>query len=591
MRGKVLLAAPLLLLLGSDAGRAEVTASKHDLSVSGTGSIVAVSETQVCIFCHTPHNANPAVPLWNHQLSSVGSYSTYSSTTLTLPTPLQQPTGSSKLCLSCHDGTVALGQTVNDGLIALQNTGAGGRMPAGASNLGTDLADDHPISFQPNPANSETLDPPSGDPVSLDSAGEVQCTSCHDPHTEDNDAVTRRFLVKSNQASAICLTCHQPDFWSTNPTSHQSSTAAYLPAQGAHTGYTTVADNACESCHRPHSGNEPQRLLKFVEEATCDSCHDGSVASKDVSADFLKPFAHPTFSTTPSVHDASESPSDPTATLPEINPGAARHAECQDCHNPHAAVGQSAAAPDASGRLSGTWGIDSDGARRDPALAEYEICYKCHADSANKPQEAGLPFPPYTQRQIVQFNTRLEFDPLNPSHHGVEAPGANPDVPSLLAPYTTASVIYCTDCHSSDTGPGAGGGGADGPHGSIYNHLLERNLNVGDGNSGTDFSNMYALCFKCHSEASILGDQSFPHHKRHIDRENSSCMVCHDPHGVSAAQGNGVNNSHLINFDVSVVLPNTNGILMFEDRGTFSGACFVKCHNRNHDPSKGTGDY
>ncbi len=581
---RALVVVPLLALFAGTTARADLASSKHNLSVSGPGTISATTETRICIFCHTPHNANPAAPLWNHELSGVGSYSTYTSTTFTVSTPLEQPTGASKLCLSCHDGTVALGQTVNDGLLVLQNTGAGGRMPAGSSNLGTDLTDDHPISFIPNLGNPEISNPPGGDAVALDDAGKVQCTTCHEPHTEDLDPVSLRFLVKSNQASNLCMTCHQPDFWSTNPSSHESSTSSYTSAQGAHTGYTTVQDNGCESCHRPHTGNTPERILKFVEEFTCDACHNGSVAAKDVSADFSKPYVHPAYTSTPSVHEATESPINPSATLPEINAGAQRHAECPDCHNPHAAYAQAAAAPDVTGPLSQVWGIDSSGIEKEPAIAQYEICYKCHADSANKPQEGGLPNPPYTQRQIVQFNIRQEFDPLNPSHHAVEAPGQNPNVPSLLPPWTTASVIYCTDCHNSDTSPAAGGAGPNGPHGSNNNHILERNLNTGDGNSGTDFTNMYALCFKCHSEASILNDESFADHKRHIDRENSSCLVCHDPHGVSASQGNSTNNSHLINFDTSIVIPNKDGLLYYEDQGVFAGACYLKCHNNNHNP-------
>ncbi|UCF66106.1 MAG: cytochrome C, partial [Acidobacteriota bacterium] len=95
---------------------------------------------------------------------------------------------------------------------------------------------------------------------------------------------------------------------------------------------------------------------------------------------------------------------------------------------------------------------------------------------------------------------RLEFDPSNPSHHAVEAPGRNSDVPSLLSPYTESSIIYCSDCHNSDDGPGAGGTGPNGPHGSSHNHLLERRLDVGGNNPGNNYSEMYALCFKCHSE-------------------------------------------------------------------------------------------
>jgi len=572
-----------LALATSVAAAGDLRGSKHNLSISGPGSIVADTEDRLCVFCHTPHNASPAVPLWNHA-TSVAGYTTYSSTTLTVSGPLPEPGGSSKLCLSCHDGTVALGQTVNDGLISLLNTGAGGRMPPGSSNLGTDLTDDHPVSFQRNPGNPETVDPPPGDPVALDPAGEIQCVSCHDPHVEDIDPVTRRFLVKDNRASAICETCHDKDYWDTNPSTHRTSTATYTTAHGAHTGYTTVQDNGCASCHRSHSGNEPQRLLKFVEEATCDACHDGSVAQTDVSGEFSKLFVHPTFSTTPSVHDASESPNDPAFPLPEIDPGTERHAECQDCHNPHASFDAPASPPDAGGPLSGNWGIGSSGVRVDPAQYEYEICYKCHADSANKPQELDLPYPPYTHRQIVQFNVRLEFDPLNPSHHAVEAAGQNGDVPSLIPPYTTASVIYCTDCHNNDTGPGAGGGGPNGPHGSSFNHILERNLEVGANNTGQNYSQMYAMCFKCHSETAIFSDNTFKEHSKHIRGEDTSCTVCHDPHGISSGQGNAIENTHLINFDLDVMTPSSGGQLRFEDRGSRHGACWLTCHNKNHNP-------
>jgi predicted CXXCH cytochrome family protein len=573
---RIALTAVVLAAFAGGPAFGDLQTSKHNLSTSGPGTITAESESRTCVFCHTPHNANPAVPLWNHA-SSVAAYSPYSSTTLTLAIPPDQPTGSSKLCLSCHDGTVALGQTVNDGLISLFGTDAGGRLSAGPSDLGPDLTDDHPVSFQPNPTNPETLDPPAGDAVKLDPAGEVQCVSCHDPHTEDRDAVTRRFLVKRNQRSAICTTCHQPEFWSTNPSSHESSASTYTTTQGAHTGYTTVRDNGCESCHRPHSGNEPQRILKFVEEQTCDRCHDGAVASKNVASVFSKAYNHPTYSVTPSVHDAAESPGNMTATLPEIAPGAERHAECQDCHDPHASYSQGASAPDVSGALNGTWGIDSSGVRVDPARYEYEVCYKCHADSANKPQESGLPDPPYTRRQIVQFNARLEFDPASPSHHAVESPGRNPDVPSLIPRYTENSVMYCTDCHDNDAGPA-------GPHGSQHLHIMERNLNYGDGNSGENYAQMYALCFKCHDQTSIFGDQTFEEHSKHVRGEDTSCTVCHDPHGVSATQGNGTENSHLINFDLDVVSPNSAGQLRFEDRGNRSGACYLSCHGDNHDP-------
>src|SRR3990167_8530151 len=82
--------------------------SKHNLSVTGSGEVKAAEETEICIFCHAPHTTTAQAPLWN-RYDSGQSYTTYTSTTLRAIT--RQPSGSSKLCLSCHDGTVALGMT------------------------------------------------------------------------------------------------------------------------------------------------------------------------------------------------------------------------------------------------------------------------------------------------------------------------------------------------------------------------------------------------------------------------------------------------------------------------------------------------
>src|SRR4029078_3589800 len=103
----------LLLILGNccapmvsrpQGTGSSVVNSPHNLSATGPGTIRATGEQQVCIFCHTPHNAAPIQPLWNRNVA-VNASVPYS------PSSLQakpgQPTGTSKLCLSCHDGTIA----------------------------------------------------------------------------------------------------------------------------------------------------------------------------------------------------------------------------------------------------------------------------------------------------------------------------------------------------------------------------------------------------------------------------------------------------------------------------------------------------
>jgi predicted CXXCH cytochrome family protein len=565
-------------------------ANKHNLSTSGPGPVKATTVTEICVFCHTPHNANPAVPLWNQAMTAAGvTYQPYASSTLAAT--VGQPTGSSKLCMSCHDGTVAIANTINNGRIAVLGANAQGQM-TGASVLGTDLRDDHPISFVPVTGSTLVAPPPTG-PVKLDKSGQVQCSSCHDPHRMDIDPTTNKFLVVNNSSSGLCVVCHRVQYWTSNPGSHSTSTKPYTATQGAHTGYTTVATNGCESCHKPHTAAAAERGLKAPEERTCGSgasqCHASSGIGRNIASEFAKLYRHPTYDVTPSVHDAAEGPANGTATLPETSAAASRHAECADCHNAHASYPAAATAPRGSGKIAGVWGIDGNNLLKAPSgvpasVNEYEICFKCHGDSANKPQSAG-PAPPYPNRVAPQFNMRLMFDPANPSYHPIEAAGRHATSPSLIAPWSGSSVMYCTDCHDNDQGPKAPapGTGPSGPHGSNIKHLLVARYDM-ENSSYPESAAAYALCYKCHNRTVVLSSTSFRGHSLHISSVNASCSICHDPHGIAASQGTSTNNSFLINFDKRYVTPSSSGVLRFEDLGAGRVRCYLSCHGHNHNP-------
>ena len=103
-----------------------------------TRTVKATTEDQVCVFCHTPHGGTAGItPLWNRTLSSA-TYTVYTSASLDAEDikggPLDQPGGSSKLCLSCHDGTLAIGSVnVLDGATSQTIAMSGGpNMPAGS---------------------------------------------------------------------------------------------------------------------------------------------------------------------------------------------------------------------------------------------------------------------------------------------------------------------------------------------------------------------------------------------------------------------------------------------------------------------------
>ena len=593
--------------------KSSIINTKHDFRAASPAAIKATTGQNACVFCHTPHNASPSASyLWNKSLSP-RDFPAYFSSTMQATPGVIQPRDVSKLCLSCHDGTIALGDTVNDGSIPF--VGASTLPASSLSNLAGDqtFTNDHPFGFTPQ-MGSEMATPPVGDAVHLDSSGKVQCTSCHDPHVENIDTTTGKFLVKPNASSNLCLTCHQKAGWTGS--AHRMPPDAvedgkYTGSQGAHTGYIGVSRNGCESCHRPHAPQVSERLVKFPEENTCFQCHDGSVTNRNIKADFLaKTYKHPVL-ITPSAHDASENPNSAAHPLPETASGMARHAECADCHNPHYANNSAAQPPLASGALLGVKGQSDGNSYLRTAINEYEICFKCHADSANKPQNldvgtAGIGYGRNPQRQFNArdfnaYNTRSEFTMSVSFHPVTRARNISlAEVPSLRTsmatpagsamsparPLSSGSLIYCSDCHNSDTGRNLsdGSAGAAGPHGSNIPHLLERQNAMepppaiaGTSSSGSAFaSSNYALCDKCHNvQQSILQDVSFKRHKEHVVDRNAACATCHDAH---SSQG-----PMLVNFDRSIVDKSSNGLMQYTRTGPGHGTCTLMCHGKDHN--------
>ncbi len=524
---------------------ASIEGTPHDLAATAGGGS--------CDFCHTPHGALAGTPLWNHKLSTA-TYQIYKSSSL--KAKVGQPTGASKLCLSCHDGTVALAETITG------STG-GAYIPPGSANLGTDLSDDHPISFVYSSglsAEDAQIRAPFDLPqaLKLDSSSQLQCTTCHNAH----DNRYGKFLVMSNERSQMCTSCHSMSGWTVSSHSASSVQVAGATDPYLQSGrFSTVADAGCLACHRPHGAGGHERLLHFAQsEDNCLSCHNGTVATTNVGADLLKLSRH-NVSHYSGIHDPKEQP----ATMP-------MHVECEDCHNPHAVRQGSAPAPMIPGALQGTSGVTITGGTTVQAQFEYEVCFKCHADNPGRPASR-------ITRDITQTNTRLEFDLSGPSFHPVAAPGVNPNVPSLIAPMTVATQIRCTDCHNSDSSSTA-----KGPHGSLYSPLLAARYETSDFTS--ESSSAYELCYRCHSRNSILGNESFAKHEQHL-LHGIPCSACHDPHGISASQGSILNNRHLINFDVAIVQPDARtGRRAFEDTGVLHGRCYLSCHGHSHSPEE-----
>lgn len=507
-----------------------IVKSKHNLSAGGPGKVRGVSESEICIFCHAPHSVSSQAPLWN-RYDSGQAYTPYKSNTLKASTG--QPTGASKLCLSCHDGTVALGM-VRSRSGAIQVTSP----ITPEENLGTDLSDDHPISFRYDSAlafSDRQLKDPSEltGAVLLDKDSQLQCTSCHDPHNDQFGYFLRVNSARGN----LCLACHNLPGW--NESAHKNSTASWNGRSTnpwRHATYKTVVDNGCGNCHDPHNAPGRAGLLNSASgNGKCSPCHNGNVAKKNIISEFNKLSNH------------------------------SSAIQCSDCHNSHAVSGfASGIVP---GAIRKTGGVNAQGLAIDEVNYEYELCFRCHGDN-NLAQQT------YVYRQFAEDNTRIQFDPANQSFHPLENIGKNADVPSLIQPLTTSSIIKCGDCHNSNSGPGNGGMGANGPHGSAYSPILERNLSLADNQQ--ESLSTYALCYKCHDRNNILANRSFSGHKKHIVDQRTPCTACHDSHGVKSS-------THLINFDRNIVSQNSSGSISFTDNGRFHGSCSLSCHNSDHN--------
>lgn len=473
-------------------GQASIRNSKHDLSVSSLASIKAQSEQEVCVFCHTPHKSSAAAQLWNHQATSAN-YTLYSSdylTAKTYPSPAQ-PNAKSKLCMSCHDGTIALGSVFNSTgsgtTSSITMSGSVTTMPTGSTGyLGTVLTDDHPVGFGYDNSKDPELAVrgwPWNTAVKLDpdaSTGKVECHTCHEPHNNQFG----KFIRISNSDAALCTFCHTKTGWTT--AIHKTSTQSYTPSGGT---ATMIGEWACRNCHKSHSGTGTPYILQSPEENTCyaSSCHGTTspgTNTKDIQTVLNKTYVHPTNSVS-----AKHKNPDNSTSLNVPN----RHAECQDCHNPHQAKDgiHTLKSNAISNVLTGVSGMTPGSALIwtqpttftviNPVTQENQICFRCHSyfglgATANGVTTIVGP------SGINITDQAMEYNPANKSAHPVQVTLTNQTGSTAPKSLTTSQMtttwnsfgnqtMYCSDCHGNDqpvstTVP-------DGPHGSIRKFMLK----------------------------------------------------------------------------------------------------------------------
>src|SRR5579862_6685697 len=619
---KWVLASACVVLLAQSLAFSQVPADvlgMHNLSLPSGASVYSQGSLG-CTFCHAPHSGlGGTTPLWNQKLSTK-SYVPYSSTTDPNQGNTQPTLGvTSSLCLSCHDGTVGVGQSAAYG--QLPTVGSMNSM----DSFGTTLTGSHPFSLVMPMKDASNLQASlvsqgkTADPTGAVKLikGNVECTSCHDPHVQNIDKIAQNFLVRDSSSAQMCLACHDPNRvvqGQVNPLAgftnsiHQTATNQVSP--DAHVGsYATVGVNACGSCHMGHNSVSPARLLRPATPAapsydpvtqSCMTCHAGGTYVSPVAPNIMVEVAktsHP-LPAGNNFHDASE-----TAVL-----NSNRHATCVDCHSPHASnpEGQYTAPPGIRPPQQGATGVSAlDGITTIiPAVNQYETCLRCHGTSVGKQRMLIYGYSPMRVVSAADpLNIIPEFSTTATSSHPLTHPRSSPlPQPSLLVNMLTeaglasgrlvGTQLFCTDCHNSDDNREFGGTGANGPHGSKWTHLLERRYEFSQTpapgqlitnlypNPDVTVNGPYAMCGKCHDlPNNVLANTSWNQHALHVSQYGFSCSVCHTSHGMGASSPN-VTGERLVNFDANVVAPNGSAPIAY-NRAT--NTCALTCHNATHN--------
>ena len=244
-----ILAAVSVVMAGTTPGTG-ILQTSHDLSsTTGRGTFYDAGVNadpvldRVCIYCHAPHHTMTTeeaqlmdidyYPLWNHDITTIEAWTPYQNTDPANPivpdnvqhqlnADLGDPGGISKLCLSCHDGSVAVSSYGNfeNGASSSKHTG-NVNILSGAFSIGLNgnLQNHHPIGFDYDEvvmADDEIRDVNStllgNNPYGLTIEDllwqrSMECTSCHDVHNTKNTGL--KFLWVEDTNSNLCFSCHK----------------------------------------------------------------------------------------------------------------------------------------------------------------------------------------------------------------------------------------------------------------------------------------------------------------------------------------------------------------------------------------------
>lgn len=282
----------------------------------------------------------------------------------------------------------------------------------------------------------------------------------------------------------------------------------------------TLIPKQCESCHVGH-GVSATKLLPKEEPEYCLMCHGGPAATSEmVQMGYLSIHARP-------------------SDISHVRIMIHKHPETEGCSICHAGHGLNMTEynPESMPKFS----------TKRMNEYEYELCLSCHVN--------------------------MTFQDHARSSHPVKNLESSGDVPSLKDGLDQPAWIACSDCHGADSNnlpPGV--------HASNVPNILKYNFQDHDGFE--EEADSYAACYVCHERESILGDESFPYHRLHVQDELTSCFTCHDSHAsltlpwLLAIEDNTRKDR---------IGPDHSGRRTYVQTGPGAGTCYLTCHGAEHN--------
>lgn len=500
------------------------------------------------------------------------------------------------------------------------------------------------LSGTPTAAETLTFTVVGSDVTTSDTATLVVIVSCPDKIDVDTSTAAECLVDKATVAVG-----------QQGLTPADTATPVSPHADDPHVAYSTQADG-CASCHRTHADTTQQfvRANTVSRSAECLACHDGTGANSNVSAQYSDTstgvntpssrsyYTHDALAVNTGHQAASSEEDGSSVAANEFFAASNRHADCVDCHNPHATAVTPMATQWADGGgtnrgwvISGALrGVSVVRAQADTTTAfvagavstgdnrnyEYELCLKCHsgftvlaANDADRPSRDWLD-------KAVEINPSTAG---NNSMHPIMAPGTNQTdtmTASLagtsaykLWRFATTDTVRCAHCHAGSA-DAEGPGQVLGTHASANRGILlapyrDRDLMAW---SATADTGRFALCFTCHTDVPFVNNTSsgtaFRFHYEHfavvqgngtpasatvdIDTPGAGnghavCAECHfrlhSTVNKSTKSGTQtVDGSRLVSFAPNVEA--VGGVISWTARtGSQPGSCTLKCHGVVHN--------